>query len=93
MLNKDEIKKFNEDGAVHIKGKFDMEWIEKLRRGIDEDLNNPSSRFERHTKDDNMPGYFEDFWTWDLFKDFKDFVFNSPTAKIASELMDAKKIN
>jgi len=28
-----------------------------------------------------------------LVSEFKDFVFNSPTAKIAAELLDAKKIN
>ena len=35
----------------------------------------------------------EDYWTWDLVPEFKDFVFNSPYAKIACELMSAKKIN
>ncbi len=51
MLSQSEINQFNKDGAVLIKGKFDKEWIEKLRNGIDEDINNPSPRFERHTKD------------------------------------------
>ena len=40
-----------------------------------------------------MPKYYEDFWTWDLHDEFKDFVFNSPTPKIAAELLEAKKIN
>jgi hypothetical protein len=93
LLAPEEIKHFKRDGAVLIKGKFDKQWLDKLRRGIDEDIKNPSPRFERHTKDINAPGYFEDFWTWDLYKDFKDFVFNSPTAKIASELLEAKKIS
>ena len=46
-----------------------------------------------NTKDDNLPGYFEDFWTWDLFDEFTDFVHNSPTAQIASELMNASQVN
>ena len=93
MLHKDEIHSFNRDGAVLIKGKFSKEWTDKLRRGIDEDISNPSPRFVRHTKNENAPGYFEDFWTWNLYKDFKDFVFNSPTAQIASELLNAERIN
>ena len=40
-----------------------------------------------------VPAYLEDYWTWDLVPEFKDFVFNSPYAKIACELMSAKKIN
>ncbi|MFM1606297.1 MAG: phytanoyl-CoA dioxygenase family protein [Candidatus Pseudothioglobus sp.] len=93
MPSQSEINQFKKDGAVLIKGKFEKKWIEKLRNGINEDINNPSPRFVRHTKDKDVPGYFEDFWTWDLYKDFKDFVFNSPTAQIASELLEAKKIN
>jgi len=93
MLSQSEINQFNKDGAVLLKGKFEKQWIEKLKNGINEDINNPSPRFVRHTKDKDGPGYFEDFWTWDLYKDFKDFVFNSPTAQIASELLKANKIN
>ncbi|MDA9167777.1 phytanoyl-CoA dioxygenase family protein, partial [Candidatus Pelagibacter sp.] len=40
-----------------------------------------------------LPGYYEDFWTWNLHEEFKDFVFNSPTPKIAAELLEAQKIN
>ena len=93
MLSQSEINQFNKDGAVLLKGKFENQWIEKLKNSINEDINNPSPRFVRHTKDKDGPGYFEDFWTWDLYKDFKDFVFNSPTAQIASELLKANKIN
>ena len=77
MLSQSEINQFNRDGAVLIKGKFEKKWIAKLKNGINEDINNPSPRFARHTKDKEAPGYIEDFWTWDLYKDFKDFVFNT----------------
>ena len=93
LLNTDQIDQYRKDGAVLIKGKFDKAWIERLREGISKDILNPSPRFVRHTKDDNLPGYFEDFWTWDLFDEFTDFVHNSPTAQIASELMNASQVN
>jgi len=93
FLTKTEINQFNKDGAVFIKGKFDLNWIEKLKKGIDVDIKNPSPRFKSHTKEKSVPAYLEDYWTWDLVPEFKDFVFNSPYAKIASELMSAKKIN
>ena len=64
LLNTDQIDQYEKEGAVLIKGKFDSEWIEKLRKGISKDIKNPSPRFVRHTKDNNAPGYFEDFWTW-----------------------------
>jgi len=93
ILNDNEIKKFNKDGAILIKDKFDIKWIEKLKVGINKAKINPSPRFTNHTKDKKLPSYLEDFWTWDLHEEFTDFVYNSPTAKIASELLVAKKIN
>ena len=92
ILNVNEIKEFNKNGAILLKSKFDKKWIEKLKVGINKAKANPSPRFTNHTKDKNLPSYLEDFWTWNLHEEFTDFVYNSPTAKIASELLEAKKI-
>ena len=73
LLNIDQIDQYKKDGAVLIKGKFDTEWIEKLKEGIFEDIKDPSPRFVRHTKEDDSPGYYEDFWTWNHFDEFEDF--------------------
>ena len=93
IINNTEVEQFKKDGAILIKGKFDNAWIEKLKKGIKKAKDSPSPRFVNHTKDKKLPGYYEDFWTWDLHEEFKDFVFNSPTSKIAAELLEAKKIN
>ena len=93
ILTKRELNQFKKDGAIFIKGKFDINWIEKLKKGIKKAKDNPSPRFVNHTKDKKLPGYYEDFWTWDFHEEFKDFVFNSPTPKIAAELLGAKKVN
>ena len=93
MLNKDEVESFKRDGAALIKGRFDKRWIDKLRQGIKHDMHKPRARFVRHTKDENAPGYFEYFWTWSLFKEFNDFVFNSPTSQMAAELLNANQVN
>jgi len=93
ILTPNEINQFKTDGAILLKGKFNNKWIEKLKEGIKKGKKNPSPRFVNHTKDKNLPGYYEDFWTWNLHEEFKDFIFNSPMSKIASELMSAKKIN
>ncbi len=87
LLSKKEINQFKKDGAILIQGKFDLDWIEKLKTGIEKDIKNPSPRFVNHTKNKNSPGYYEDFWTWNLYEEFTDFVFNSPTPKIAAELL------
>ena len=63
IINNTEIEQFKKDGAVLIKGKFNNVWIEKLKEGIKKGKKNPSPRFVNHTKDKNLPGYYEDFWT------------------------------
>ena len=86
ILTNDEINQFKNDGAIFLKDKFDIQWLEKLNKGIERDIKNPSPRFKSHTIRANVPAYLEDYWTWDLVPEFKDFVFNSPYAKIACEL-------
>ena len=93
MLSSKEIEKYKSDGAVFLKKKFDINWIEKLKIGITKDIKNPSPRFKSHTIKKNIPAYLEDYWTWDRIPEFKDFVFNSPVSQIALELMSAKKVN
>ena len=93
LISKSEIEKFNKDGAIFLKNKFDIKWIEKLKKGIEYDIKNPSPRFKSHTIKSNVPAYLEDYWTWDIVPEFKEFVFKSPYAEIASELMSPKKIN
>ena len=49
LISKSEIEKFNKDGAVFLKKKFDIKSIEKLKKGIERDIKNPSPRFKSHT--------------------------------------------
>ena len=73
ILNENDIKEFKENGAVLIRGKFDISWIEKLKKGIKKAKDSPSPRFVNHTKDKKLPGYYEDFWTWGFFTFFYSF--------------------
>jgi len=93
LLTTKEIENFKTDGAIVLRKKFDVSWIEKLKRGIEKDIKSPSPRFKSHTIQKIIPAYLEDYWTWDRVPEFKDFVFNSPVSQIASELMSAKKVN
>ncbi len=57
ILTNNEIKQFKNDGAIFLKDKFDIQWIEKLKKGIDRDIKNPSPRFKSHTIEENVPKY------------------------------------
>ena len=60
FLSNNEINQFKHDGAIFIKGKFDLSWIEKLKKGIERDIKNPSPRCKSHTLTKNVPAYLED---------------------------------
>jgi len=50
ILKDKEIKQFNIDGAILLKKKFEIKWINELRKGINKAKDNPSPRFTNHTK-------------------------------------------
>jgi len=40
ILSDIEINNFKKDGAIFLKGKFDISWIKKLEKGIERDIKN-----------------------------------------------------
>ena len=38
LLTTQEIKNFKKDGAIVLRNKFDVSWIEKLKKGIERDI-------------------------------------------------------
>ena len=49
LLTAKEIEDFKADGAIVLRKKFDVSWVEKLKRGIEKDIKSPSPRFKSHT--------------------------------------------
>ena len=46
LLTTKEIENYKTDGAVFLREKFDISWIEKLKIGIKKDIKSPSPRFK-----------------------------------------------
>ena len=55
ILSENEIQQFREEGAVFLKNKFEISWINKLKKGIKRDIKNPSPRFKSHTVEKAVP--------------------------------------
>ena len=45
ILSKEQINQFQKDGAIFLKGLFDISWIKKLEKGIEKDIKNPKVAF------------------------------------------------
>lgn len=93
LLSKSQIEDFQNDGVVHLPGTFDRQWLELLARGIERDLANPGPRYEERKSAGSDAKYYESFWMWSEIPEFRRFVFESPAAQIAAELLDAQRIN
>lgn len=93
QLDATTIDSFNRDGAVALRGVFDPAWADVLSEGIAYDMAHPTANLARHTKDPNAPAYYEGYWAWDRVPQVREFVYNSPCAALAAQLLGAPSIN
>ena len=47
VLSNKEIESYKADGAIVLRKKFDIKWIEKLKTGIKKDIKNPRCNHRR----------------------------------------------
>ena len=80
LVSEAEMSAYDQDGAVCIRGLFDDEWIERMREAIERVKNDRTG----------VPGYFSDTFLWERDSAFRAFVFDSPAAEIARELMRSR---
>lgn len=92
-ITQQEIDAFNADGAVCLRGLFDGEWIERLRAAVDEVMASPGPFGARYGKAADKGTFFGDMYVWTFNETFRDFVHDSPAARIAGEIMAARKVN
>lgn len=86
-VSQKDIDFYQENGAIVIRGLFSSEEISLLEQGIARNMAEPSAlSIVASTPSD--PGYFiEDFCSWQRIPEYRDFVFNSPAASVAGQLM------
>lgn len=84
------IADYRRDGAVPIRGVF-TDWVERLRAAIETCLAGPSSDARIY----DSPGggrFLNDYCRWMDVPELNDFVFKSPAAAVAAELMGTKTV-
>lgn len=84
-------QEYRDKGATVLRGVF-AGWVETLRKGVDANMADPDPT-ARIYKDDKGGGrFFVDYCNWARIPEYKDFIFNSPAAEIAAQLMDSKQV-
>jgi ectoine hydroxylase-related dioxygenase (phytanoyl-CoA dioxygenase family) len=80
-------------GACCLRGVFDRRWVEIVRSGIDECIDKPSPLSKTWSGNQGGGGFFQDVFAWRRVAPLRKFVFESPAARLAAELMGSSRIN
>jgi ectoine hydroxylase-related dioxygenase (phytanoyl-CoA dioxygenase family) len=92
-ISEEDVRLYDEDGVVLLKGMFDEAWLKHLSEQIEVDIANPGP-VDAELEEDGQPGrFFFDTFMWTYNAAFKQFVFESPAAIIAARMMLANKVN
>lgn len=92
-INSDEIATYHRDGVILLPGMFDADWIALLRKGLDANCRNPTERSRVWDRDNAGRTMFWDSQAWRGIEEYRQFVFSSPAAQIAGQLMGSTHIN
>ena len=92
-ISTDEIKQFHDEGVICLAGMFDQDWIDILINGLNKNCEDPTDRSRVWDRDAEGRTMFWDSQAWQRIEEYRQFVFDSPAAEIAGQLMQAKHIN
>ncbi len=91
LLDQQTVRDFHEHGVVPLRGFF-AGWVETLRAGIAYNIDHPGPSGRSYQGDDGGGRFLSDYCNWQRIPEYRDFIFNSPAARIAGELMGASRV-
>jgi ectoine hydroxylase-related dioxygenase (phytanoyl-CoA dioxygenase family) len=92
-ITSDEITTYHRDGVILLPALFDGGWIDLLNQGLTVNCEDPSNRSRVWDRDAAGRTMFYDSQAWQSIDEYRQFVFDSPAASIAAQLMGSNQIN
>ncbi len=90
-LEAQEIQTFRDEGVVCARGLFPASWVDRMARAVDDAVANPTPYGRQVSMADK--GFSGDLFLWKSLDPFRDFLFESPAARIAQQVLGSKRIN
>jgi ectoine hydroxylase-related dioxygenase (phytanoyl-CoA dioxygenase family) len=87
-----DIAAFSRDGAVCLRQVLSAADVALLREGIDANLRHPSERAKIASRPDDPGRFVEDFCSWQENERYRRFIFESPLAEMAGQLMQSRSV-
>ena len=85
------VEQFHEQGVTVLRGVF-SDWVDVLRAGVAANMAEPNPEARIYKGDEGGGRFFVDYCSWQRISQYRDFIFNSPAAEIAAELMNSEKV-
>jgi len=92
-ITPDEVATYYRDGVVLLPEMFDGDWIYLLKQGLVTNCSNPTNRSRVWDRDAAGRTMFYDSQAWQRIAEYRRFIFGSPAASIAGQLMGSERIN
>ncbi|MCZ6782137.1 MAG: hypothetical protein O7G30_02405 [Proteobacteria bacterium] len=89
-LTPEELNAFDEDGVVAARGLFPDDWIQRMAAAVDRVVSNPTP-FGRAVSIEDR-GFAGDLFLWKLDDDFRDWVYDSPAALVAQQILRSRRV-
>lgn len=94
QLTESEIKTYEKDGIVCIRQAFSTDWVEAMREAAERGLNTPGElHAELADLREEKGRFFHDTFVWTRDETCRRFVFDSPAAALAGQIMRSDKVN
>ncbi|MEO7853088.1 MAG: phytanoyl-CoA dioxygenase family protein [Rubrivivax sp.] len=91
-ITEDEVRTYQDDGIVCLRGMFDAATVARLRDAADHDMEQPGPMAHDVTRE-GSGRFFADTFVWQHNDALRGFVFDSPSADIAAALLRSRNIN
>ncbi|WP_420862499.1 phytanoyl-CoA dioxygenase family protein [Algirhabdus cladophorae] len=86
LVTTEQIKAFQTDGVVLIKGLF-ADHVAALRAGIEANISNPGPYAAENLHKHETGRFFDDYCNWNRISEFETVIRTSPAAEVAADLM------
>lgn len=89
ILGEEQVQQFQQDGVLRLQGVFNG-WIDTLREGVEKNMRDPGPYGREYVESGQAGRFFGDYCNWNRIDEYHRFVFDSPAAEIAADLMQSE---
>ena len=89
-ITDDDVRTFQENGAVRLRRVFGAEWVGRMREAVDDRIARPGPMRRDFSRDKK---FFDETFIWVDDARFRQFVFDSPAGLVARGLLAAARVN